>query len=313
MTAWTELSLSAIFTKKPITYEQGRAFFNNPKAIAEGSTGAPRINPRAIAPGGSRVDGTFTNASTAPTYPGIYEYDAITLSIAKTFPYLSLLRVDGDVTISNTLSLSVGDDSEFTKAQAFDILRGNNGPSGTTTCPGGASIGYGGTDTGSGTPPAGRDVTGLSRLWAKKRPFVGGRSGPTSLSHLGRGGGGLLLIIHGNLIMTGGTIDATGQTGETTSGNHAGGGGGGSIIVICTGTITGGTFKAEGGVGSGGGGTASGGGGGGYVALVASAYAGTQTISVAGGVGNGSATDGGVGYSETVTLTEPEINGLVLR
>jgi hypothetical protein len=44
MTDFFEIDfLTAIAIKKPITFEHGRAYYNNPIAIAEGAPGAPRI------------------------------------------------------------------------------------------------------------------------------------------------------------------------------------------------------------------------------------------------------------------------------
>ena len=48
MTDWTTLPNSSLETGKPIRAVDGRALRDNPIAIAEGSTGAPKIQPEAL-------------------------------------------------------------------------------------------------------------------------------------------------------------------------------------------------------------------------------------------------------------------------
>jgi len=316
MTAWTPINpIDDIAIAKPITFEHGRAFYNNPIAIAEGADGAPRISHRAIQPGGAGIEGDFTDASVAPTAAGFYEYESIALTVAKTFPFISILRINGDVSIAEVLSIATTSDADRAKARWFNALVGENGEDGDPGgSGGGANIGSGGQADGSNVAEAGGvgiSASGLSRIWLSKVPILGGRGGLTG-ANIGKGGGCLILIVAGDLDMTGGTLDASGADGAG-SGTAAGGGAGGSVIVICTGTITNGTFKAAGGDGRDLGGVNGGGGGGGYVALIASDFIGVQTIDVSGGTGPDSAGDGTAGLSESETLTEAEINGILLR
>jgi hypothetical protein len=73
----------------------------------------------------------------------------------------------------------------------------------------------------------------------------------------GRGGGGLLIEVGGNLTMGGGTINASGSNGTAGSGGagHGGGGAGGSVLILYNGTKTGTdlTFVVSGGLDGGGG------------------------------------------------------------
>ena len=322
MTVWTHVDpLAAFAVGKAITFEYGRLWYNNPIAIAEGADGAPRISRRAIHPGGAAIDGDFGDGSTAPSLAGFHEYGSLVLTTPKTFPFISHIRVNGNVSIASTLSIAPTTLADQSLAQWFNAHIGANGQAnGSLAEPGtggGANIGSGGQGDGNNLNEgggAGRPISGLKRIWLTRTPILGGRGGITNGPNVyGRGGGSLILIVAGDLDLTGGTLDASGGDGPGDSGRAAGGGGGGSLIVICTGTLTGGTFCARGGNGRNGSGINGGGGGGGYVALVAADFIGTQTIDVAGGFGPDTAQDGGPGATETETLTEAEINGILLR
>jgi hypothetical protein len=323
MTAWTPIDPSTEFVVgKAITFEHGRLWFNNPIAIAEGADGAPRISRRAIQPGGAEIDGLFDDASTPPT-AGFSELTGIALTTPKTFPFLSIIRVNGNVSLSSTLTISGATEAQRLAAQLAGAVAGFPGEAnfaggGTAdgAAAGGGSIGAGGNGANGITQTSiggiGRNAALLRRLWLSRIPILGGPGGNGSAIG-GLGGGCLLLIVNGDCDFTGGTITANGVNGATGSSNGSGAGGGGSIIVICTGAITNGTFNARGGSATGVTGSRPGGGGGGYVALVASDFLGSQTISVAGGTATAPATIGAAGVAQTETLSEAEINGVLLR
>lgn len=326
MATWTSVDVSvSIIVGAPITFELGRIWYNNPIAIAEGAAGAPRISPRAIHPGGAEIDGAFGDGDPAPTAHGFYEYEALTLTVAKTFPAFSFVRCNGDSSLANVITVSTASAAASAAGQIANALIGSSSVEGDTgtgffSSAGGGSVGAGGGRSNGGGGPyggtPGTDISQIHRFFSMRRGLLGGIAAAiTGASPIAAtlGGGCLFLIVHGDLDLTGGTINANGANGASNGNNSTGGGGGGMIVIICTGTITGGTFNAKGGDGATGGSSTGGGGGGGAVILVASAFAGTQTISVLGGNGPGAADNGGAGFSQSVTLTEAQINGLLLR
>ncbi len=330
MTPWTPLLPTVgdnIAPGKAITFEHGRLFYNNPIAIAEGADGAPRISRRAIQPGGAEIDGDFGDGDTPPT-AGASELTGITLTVPKTFPFISMIRVNGDVSLSSTLTIDHATDAQRTASQLIAAICGNPGvmatnstafisPGSVTAGSGGGSIGTGGSGSPNNPPDlelggTGRNAALLRRIWLSRLPILGGKGGASSSASGADGGGSLILVVNGNCDFTGGTINANGD--NSPSGTFkAGAGGGGSIVIICTGSITNGTFNAKGGNGAHSGGSNAGGGGGGYIALIASDFLGAQTLSVTGGTATASATAGGTGVTQTETLTEAEINGILLR
>lgn len=320
MTAYTTYPSTRFAVKKPIDFELMAALYNNPLAIAEGATGAPRINRRAITPGGSEIDGVIDNASVMPTLPGFYEWDSLTLTTPKTLPCATIIRIDSNVVLSTTLTVSAVDAANRAALETyFRAVSGTAGVAGgnNTGTGGGGSVGAGGagTHTAGG---AGKAIAGLRRTWLNFLPILGGNGG-TANGVTVNGGGSIILMINGNLDMSGGgVINAKGADGFDGGTVGPGGGGGGSIIVVCNGTITGGTFNADGGGGGDSNTERGGGGGGGYVALIAAAFAGVQTKTAAGGAplgggGGGGALSGSAGTVETETLLEGQINGLLLR
>ncbi len=315
MTDYTDLTPTNYVAGSSVGFETFRALIRNPIAIAEGADDAPRISRKAIAPGGAEIEGAFTNATSAPSSAGFYEYSSLVLTTAKTFPFISIIRIAGDSSLGDTITVTQPTDANILQAAWFNAIIGNNGGDGTGAG-GGANVGAGGDGDPNGTGGAGRSMSGIKRAWLNRIPVLGGKGGVSTASGSptpGKGGGSILIIVHGDLDLTGGTIDADGADGVEDGSSGAGGGAGGSITVICTGTLTGGTFNARGGDGDGDSGRRGGGGGGGRVSLIASAFAGTQTINVTGGSGPGGGDDGAAGFSETETLTEAQINGLLLR
>jgi hypothetical protein len=293
-TPWTEVAdpSSEFAVGAPLKSEHGLIWYKNPIAIAEGADGAPRSSTRSIHPGGSELDGVLTNATSIST-AGIYDLTSFTRSSALSLPFATVLRVNGNLSLSSTITVATHTAGDALFGQMLGCVSGGNGVGDG----GGGSASQGGA--GSGTAGAGLQSTfaGGRHLWAFLRMLLGGVSGAGT-----NGGGGLLLIVHGNADFTGGTINANGSDG---AGN--GGGGAGSITVIATGTITGGTFNAKGGTATG----SAGPGGGGLIQLVASAFSGTQTTSVIAGTGGAGGAQPGLATSST--LTDAQINALVTR
>lgn len=301
MTDWTEIDpTTEIITGRPIPFEHGRAFYNNPIAIAEGAVGAPRFSRRAISPGGSGIDGAFTDA-TVMTGVGFYECDSIVWTTPRTLPSVCIIRCRGDVTISTTLTTPQPTASQKLAAEVMGCILGKDGAANTTGKGGGGGAGAGGSDS-PGVGGAGLLASTTFRPWVALRPIIGGK-GDADDGLLG--GGVLVIICDGAMDLTGCTIGVETESGPTTSACGAAG----TAFLLSAGTQTGGTVNASG--GSAGSGV---GGGGGWIVRAAPAFSGTQTNTAAGGAGqSGGARNGSAGVIDQVTLTEPEINALLLR
>lgn len=314
MTSYTAILNGEIDPESPITTSLMTKLRDNPIAIAEGATGAPRTSTRAIHPGGSETDGALNDATTI-TGLGFSDFTTFTRTASLSLPEASVIRVNGDLSLSAAITVGTCDYATWLSADLIGCSRGelgiyDTGPNGGS---GGGSIGNGGTSSNLVLGGRGRNAS-LLRAWSSGRSLVGGPCVRLSDFYLlGGGGGSLVLIVHGNADFTGGSITADG--GNSAGSTGGGGGGGGSIIVIATGTITGGTFNARGGNGNHlGGGGYGGGGGGGLVQLVASAFSGTQTTAVTAGTYAGGGANGATaGTASSVTLTEAQINALVTR
>jgi len=321
MTTYTAITNAEIDPESPVTESLVQRLRDNPIAISEGEPNAPKINPAAISIGGKGADGVLNNA-TVFSNPGFYDFEGGAIrSAALALPVASIIRINGDFTLSATAtvskrSLTVGTNTTE-KAQISDLMDAKFGADGGDN---GVTIGYGGNAFGLGGGPSLGPANGspstVAKYWITRRLYLGGNGGLTSGggggTEWGPGGGALLLLVDGDFIATGGTILANGsETNDLGAGpNNPGGGGGGSIVVICTGTITGGTFRAEGGISNYGGSGTGGAGGGGLVQLIASAFSGSQTITVNGGSGF---VAGAAGYSNSLTLDADYIRTLLQR
>lgn len=305
MTTYIPILNSEIDPESPVTESLAQRWRDNPIAIAEGDSAAPRINPGAISVGGKGADGVFDNSTTITGGPGFYEFTTIARSANIVLPVCTIMRIAGNsvwsgvVTVPHlsdglpTASGSQGINEEKDKCEALGAIFGVDA---TANSVGGGSYGADGTWAGdAGFGSRGRKID-VNRYWSTRKPLIGGRGGSYSGAAFKGGGGALVLLVEGDLDLSSCTISADGQTGDASNG---GGSGGGSIIVIATGTIKNGTFSARGGAGGGSGN----GGGGGVIQLICSGFLGSQTISVAGGAG-GSAGESGFALSSTVTADQ---------
>lgn len=129
------------------------------------------------------------------------------------------------------------------------------------------------------------------------------------------GGGSIIIMVDGDLTMTGGVIEANGEVlDEIGASERVSGPGGGQIIVICTGSITDGTFRATGQRGQRSSNSISqtGGGGGGAVLLVASGFLGEQVFDVTGGAASGANSEAGEeGSWRKLQLTAEQIRSIM--
>jgi hypothetical protein len=311
MTDYVAILDSQTDPESPIDTALMTALQKNLLAAFEGAANAPRMSVAAIQPGGSGVDGAFVDASDIAS-SGKFDFSSFTLTLDKEITAsFAICRVFGNVSISTGKTLTVGKTANSSNlANYVPGLKtpGAGTASGNGRGCGGSSIGAAGAG-GSGpacVPAAGMGApTGLVRAFSLLPMVIGGDATDVNGggSNGGWGRGVLVLIVHGNCTFTGATISASGVLGI---GAERAGGGAGTIIVICNGTITDGTFNAVGGNANHSDGSA---GGGGLVLLAAAAYAGTQVMNVAGG---SFGVAGGAGYSEKITLTEAQINALML-
>jgi hypothetical protein len=304
----SKLSDAKILADKPITQGQGRALRDNLLAVIEGDPSAPQIQLGAIA-FGSDIDGSFVNGSTAPTAPGFFDYEDFTLSTPKTFPCFSCIRVQGDFTLSDTLTIAPMLLADYDLLRLFGTPKGNDGEAGGTSSGGGGCVGAGGSNTGAGG--AAIPIGSSSRLWVAQRGIAGGFGGVNGTG-VSKPGGALFLFVNGDCDLSGGTIDASGAASTCGGASNAAGGGGGSIYIVCRGAITAGTLKANGG-----GGVATvnaaAGGGGGRIHTVGSSYPIGQTLQVTGGTCTNVVSPGAAGSTQQDTLTAARILGLLYR
>jgi hypothetical protein len=333
MTAYLPILNSEIDPESPITESLMQRLRDNPIAIVEGSTGAPVATPGNFSIGGSGADGVISNA-TPDLLTTMGFLDADVGSARSTNWNLSpctVIRFKGTFTLSaiiravQSLNGTTNVAQQATATSYMNaILGGTGGASGPGAGAGGGAVSAGGLYTGGGSPAAGAAwlpalPSTMPRPWHQRRPLLGGNGGQTSGGsgghEWGPGGGHITLIIEGDLLCTGGTLDVSGWDTDDlgSGGNQPGGGGGGSLFVLCTGTITDGTYKARGGSANVPGGFGYGGAGsGGWVHLVASAFSGTQTIDVAKGTSQGGAS-GTAGYSAQETLPANYLRSMIQR
>ncbi len=333
--AYIEILDSEIDPNSPITTTLMTKLRDNMLAIIGGGVDAPNMEPGLLNIGGSRADGTLTNAW-APTEAGYFDFESdepSTLSSGRTLPFFTYVRHQGDLEISAAQTLDTMTRAEVLAAEAFGaspagrggdddgtgVAYASGGGGGHHANGGSAGVRDGGFGGGGGDTTEvggyrgfGRPLTSLLRWWISKRIPMGNTGGDkTSGGDYGKAGGVFVLVVEGDLDMTGGTISANGGNGS----GAGGGGAGGTIIILCTGTITGGTFNANGGDA---GGLQGGGGSGGAIALVASAFSGSQVFAHAGGDGghgggHPSGNTGGAGYDVSVTLAPELLRGLFWR
>jgi hypothetical protein len=309
----------------PIKSDIAYRLRDNLIAVTEGDPAAPSINPAIISQAGAGTDGHLNNGTTISGL-GFFDFDLMSISTNKTIPCATVLRINGNASLSAVLTVQRRRQSpdsfsstpsqvsaELAQLAAMGIIIPTPGSFLSTSGYGGSNGGGGGIAGGTPSPALKIDLTGMIRPWTSRYPViggVGGLSGSGSGTFFGEAGGVTVIIVEGDFDMTGGTIDADSNDVDNTGagGNTPGSGSGGTIIVIVTGTLTNGTFHARSGAGLNGNYV----GGGGRVYLVASAVVGTQTIDVTHS-GSGTTTNAGNGTSSTDILTRDQIRTLISR
>jgi hypothetical protein len=224
MTAWTDVPVPSteFAIGASVKSEHGLLFYNNPIAMAEGATGAPRFSTKGIHPGGSETDGALTNSTTIAGV-GAVDFTSFTRSSALSLLSSTIIRVNGNLSLSAAITVGTHDARKTRLAQMVGAVSAGDGVGNG----GGGSASDGGA--GSGTAGLGLQQTfssgSLLRHWSFARLLIGGLSGAAT-----EGGGGLILIVHGDADFTGGTINANGADGG------ANGGGGGAFAGLATST-----------------------------------------------------------------------------
>lgn len=277
------------------------------------------------------------------TQRGVYDFGTLVFSVATSIPSGCVIRVQGDLTISDVLTIDapvssyggrvvssvVGShDAGFGVGAASNISAIDRGleqrgserdeVGAIAQAPGGGN-GVGGrggpgrsdsTDStfdGMETPTA-RRYHNAWQFAGVLAGGTGGRKGGTGAAAASApAGGGVTFFVDGDVIMTGGTINASGGDGGGSPGGaeaFPAGSGGGSVKIYCLGTFTDGLINTNGGSGTGDQvgdpetKTDVGGGGGGHIVAMANTFAGEQNFNATGGnatgISHGTRGEGGI-------------------
>lgn len=300
----------------------------------------------ALLMGGPGIDGDITSLSTLGATRPVFA-NTINISAAETASAsMMLVYSAGDMTISDALTIPTVDQSGLdssllTKPDKYigianDVI-GNGlecfknyhdipvivGGAGTDTAgTGSGGGGYGNGDESGGSDLLGGDgYSGISAydLGLRRAFYIGGQGSDetTGLGAGGNGGGCIIIVVDGDLTLSG-SILAKGANGTGSGSNEGGGGGGGCVLIYCTGAIdgTGGTIDVSGGDGWTNGGGRAGGGGGGYIGIYCPSVSTSPTYTVLGGLDNTSRADSGLAEENQLggssyAYTEDEIRHII--
>ena len=319
MTAYVTIADSEIDPDSPITTGLKTKERDNPIAITEGSSGAPKIQILALAtrlsPGwlapflGDGSDGALTISASANIAAGEYHHTNLTVDASQVWTVNTqgplIVRATGTVTINGTIDA----DGQGAAGGAHQVLGSSVYPSGFGAPPAAGSGGGGGGSSVAVNDPGKKGGAGA---FGKNAGGAGGAPGA------GGGGGIIATNAYEKLIESNSSITfggGGGGGGGGAGGSGAGGAGAGVIIIVAD-TIdfdAGATLTADGingsdGVAANTGGGA--GGGGGIIILVARVFtadAGTKTVT--GGSGGNGGTDAGnggtgaAGWTKSITVT----------
>jgi hypothetical protein len=325
MPGYNTIPDSAVDPDAPITTSLMFALRDNPIAMFGAAPGAPVLNRGAISIGGSGLDGAAVDA-TSIVGSGVYDFSSITLTLAKTLPILTILRCSnqnggtGIVNISSVVGAAESclQDRLVLKALGATVIGEVDIVGGTPPPPNVLSNyantfpnSYGGSNMANTGGMPGIVGTPLFRVWQRliKNPLLGAGLVIDAgiLDPLVACGGGAIIVLADGPIIVSGTLAANGSR----PGSGSVSGAAGSIILVSGTSISlaGSTLVAAGGVDVGHGGGV---GAGGYIAAVSPVITGTPTINVTGD--NGTITSGpGYGlYEQVTTLTQAQINALLL-
>lgn len=262
-------------------------------AIACGGSGSNAVQP----PGVPVLYGDGSGGALAPAVSGSLaalntQFSSITIPVGVTLtvPSGTVLRSTGPVVIGGTLEVSTGeiggevsDDTDVDATTLSTVL--SNAGAGVSRRA--AGVGEFGDTTDDVSPGLGGVGLGASAQFLRFPGALAGGSGAGSPGNFGgAGGGGLTLLAHGAITITG-AVTANG--GGPQSGQGGGGGAGGVVVMASTVSVTlTGTISAVGSAGGGSGAdSAPGGGGGGGVVILISPLNAAPTLNVLVGPGLG--------------------------
>ncbi len=182
--AYVPIADAEIDPESPVTESLMQRLRDNPQAIIEGASGAPRATSKIITPGGSDADGDLTDATDlSAAGPGFYEFSSVTLTAPKTLPWISRMRVNGDVIITGTtISVSgrplrdtvsgIIQEGIVAQLRALSGGHGGNSSGGGGTGPGAGGGGGAGGDGGRGRSSVPFSPGGLAAIPAAAFPLM---------------------------------------------------------------------------------------------------------------------------------------------
>jgi len=281
------------------TAAQAQGLHDNPIAVANGDSGAPRVSPSAIGTwplmGGTESWGDVTITADTAMHPGVYECSNLTVDSAATITVSSAGPL---IFICSSQALIYGDIDVSCMGAAGGTFTGSWSHYGAHGTIGGA----GGTG-GSILNRSGGGGAGLSPFCPSIRDVDGSQNGQDGRAVPAEAYGLAMRQLFSGAIPTAwfdvNTISpdlpAHGGGGGGAAASGDGAPGGGVVAVICDQLTIEGTISANG-ANSTGGTSAPGGGGGGAVIFCARTLVGnTGTLTASGGAGANSTYDGGAG------------------
>jgi len=286
MTTYTAIPDSDIDTDSPVTQSLMTLLRNNPLAMVEGASGAPRIKRAAFDATvlllwpydyGNGSDGAKTVSADENITLGAYNYTTYVIDATKIVTVtekICIIRATTSITINGKINAAgLGQGGRAARTSPGDGVSGNDGTyGGSSGAGGGADDGsYSGGDGGSvyntagGTGSVGIGGAGSAQSTNGKRRRIdfgditigsgaGGGSGAVGTTSSGGGGSGgagggcIVLIAPIVTIGSAGELNASGLDGGNGSGNREGGGGGGGGGAIIIATPSGGYSVTAGGV-----------------------------------------------------------------
>lgn len=290
MTTYVSIPTADIDTDSPLTQSLMTALRDNPTAITEGASGAPRNKRPSFDNGvlhrwfydyGDSSNSAVTISSNTSYDPGLYQFTTLTIDATYTLDLTEagvlVLVASTSITINGSIDVSgFGGDGAVQVGDA-GIFGGSAG--GGSSYAGGYTYATDGGSSGAAGAAQSSEIVAL--LLATAQFVANGSNLGTRYENCGGGGGG------GN--------------------SSAAGGNGGGLVILCAPIITVGAAGVINADGNNGGGTGRGGGGGGTIVIAtpAGGYTDNSTGGVhadGGAAGGGTSGAGGAGNVEILTL-----------
>lgn len=275
MTAYTSINAADLGQDKPVTTSKMLALYNNPTAITEGASGAPRIQRAAFSSNallkwlydyGDGSDGALAwTTAGSPYAPGLYQATTFSIATGET----ATMSGPGTLVIMATTSITLNGTATLNHDGGGGQGGAVNTPDGV---PGGAGM-YGGSGGGAADQAStGRGGDGGGTA------YTPGGAGTTSASGGGAGSAQSARTQSTIQLLTPGVLASMGPAFNGTGGAQSGGGGGGGAT-----------------------GTSAGGDGGGLIILIAPVIALSATCTITADGASGGAYGGGGGGGCIIT------------